>query len=76
MGRSGHGNGQNPDEQRRHHSQRHQIEGTEKLQHQFRRLRTAETRAPGVPALAEKGVQNMLAGIGLEQDFRSRGKIR
>ncbi len=73
---SGHGNGQNPDEQRRHHSQRHQIEGAEKLQHQFRRLRTTETRAPGVPALAEKGVQNMLAGIGLEQDFRSRGKIR
>ncbi len=74
--RPGHGNGQNPDEQGRHHSQRHQIEGAEKLQHQFRRLRTAKARAPGIPALAEKGIKDIFTGIGLEQDFRSRGKVR
>ena len=76
MRRSGHGDGQHPDEQGRHHSQRDQVEGAEKLQHQFRCLRTAEARAPGVPSLSEKGVQNMLAGIGLEQNFRSGGEFR
>ena len=76
MGCSGHGNGQNPDEQRRHHSQRHQIEGAEKLQHQLGCLAAPKACAPGVPALAEKGVQNMLAGIGREQNFRSGGKVR
>ena len=72
---SGHGDCQNPQEQRGNDSQSDQVEGAEHFKHQFRCLRTAEARAPGIPSLTEKGVQNMLAGIGLEQDFRSRGKV-
>ena len=73
---SGHGDSQNPQEQRGNDGQRNQVEGAEHFKHQFRCLRTAETRAPGIPSLAEKGVQNMLAGIGLKQDFRSGGEVR
>ena len=76
MGRPGHGNGQHPDEQGRHHSQRNQVEGAEHFKHQFRCLRTAEARAPGIPSLTEKGIKDMFTGIGREQDFRSRGKVR
>ena len=75
MGRPGHGNGQHPDEQSRYHGQRDQVEGAEHFKHQFRCLRTAETCAPAIPPLSEKGVQNMLAGIGLQEDFRSRGEV-
>ena len=76
VGRSGHGDGHDPQEQGGNDGQGHQIESAEKLQHQLRRLRTAKARAPGIPPLAEKGVQNMLAGVGLQEDFRSGGEFR
>ena len=69
MGRARHGQCQHPDKQRGNDRQRHNVEGAEQLQHEFRRLRTAQPLAPDIPALAEQGVQKLFAGVTFEQHF-------
>ena len=76
MGSSGHGNGRHPDEQRGNNSQSHEIKDAEKLQHQFRSLRTAKPLPPGIPALPQKGIKNLFAAVRFQQDFRSSGNVR
>ena len=72
---SGHGDSQNPQEQRGNDGQRNQVEGAEHFKHQFRCLRTAETRAPGIPSLAEKGIKDMFTGIVWSRTSEARGKV-
>ena len=53
-----------------------EIKDAEKLQHQFRSLRTAKPLPPGIPALPQKGIKNLFAAVRFQQDFRSSGNVR
>ena len=76
MRRSGHGQSHDPQEQRGNDGQRHQIEGAENLEHQFRSLRASKTGSPGIPPLSEEGVENLLAGIRGQKNFRGGREFR
>ena len=76
MRRSGHGQSHDPQEQRGNDGQRHQIEGAENLEHQFRSLRASKTGSPGIPPLSEEGVENLFAGIRGQKNFRSGREFR
>jgi len=76
MGRARHGQCQHPDKQRGNDRQRHNVEGAEQLQHEFRPLRAAQCLAPGVPTLAQEGVQKLFAGVAFEQHFGSCRYVR
>ena len=69
MRRACHSHCQHPDKQRGNDRQRHNVEGAEQLQHEFRRLRTAKALAPGVPTLTKQGVQKLFTGVTFEQHF-------
>ena len=70
MRRSGHGQSHAPQEQRENDGKRHQIEGAENLEHQLRSLRASKTCSPGIPP---PGVENLLAGIRGQKNFRGAG---
>ena len=53
MRRARYGHRQHPKKQGRDGGQRHDVEGAEHLQHEFRSLRSAKPLAPGVPPLTK-----------------------
>ena len=76
MGSAGHSDSHDPNEQGRNTGEGYDVERAEKLEHEFSRICAAKPLAPFIPALADKCVQKLLAGICLQDNFGGCRNIR